>query len=215
VANVIRRRSGTHYVRDVLGTLKPTPGLVTERNNDGTMKYFAQVWMVTRPLRLRYAAQMRFAFAAFLIAAPAAASGGHVLFAGGHWAAIDFGSRCEARTAAMWAKASTKPYAGFAFDRSGPRQGQFYVHLSRPARAGATVVATIGSEPFLLVGKGEWAWSSNPAQQKAILRAARYADWMRIDSRDGGGSRIIDRYTLAGAPTAIDASAAACAGKSQ
>jgi hypothetical protein len=148
-----------------------------------------------------------------LVAAPAAANAAEIIFAGGDWAAIDFGQRCEARSKPLWSKQGTTPYAGFAFDRGGNRQGQFYVHLSRDARPGATVIATIGSQPFLLAGKGGWAWSRNVQQQMAMIEAARSGGSMRIDSRDSRGSRIIDRYALSGAPTAIDASAAACAGK--
>jgi hypothetical protein len=150
---------------------------------------------------------------AFAVSATAGAS--TIVFAGGHWAAIDFGSRCEARSRPLWFKPDTKPFAGFAFGRSGVPHGQFYVRLGSPARVGATVVATIGDEPFLLAGKGEWAWSRNSAQQQAMLNAARYGQGMRIDSRDTGGRRIVDRYDLSGAATAIDAAAAACAGKSK
>ncbi len=146
------------------------------------------------------------------LAAPTSAA--QILFAGGSWAAIDFGARCEARSKALWAKAGTKPFAGFAFDRTGSRLGQFYVRLARPARSGATVIATIGREPFLLVGRGEWAWSRGPEQQRAMIAAARYQGGMRIDARDVRGARIVDRYDLSGAATAIDAAAAACAGKS-
>jgi len=145
------------------------------------------------------------------LAAPAGAA--RVVFAGGDWAAIDFGARCEARSRALGARKETRPLAGFAFDRAGPRQGQFYVRLSRPARRGATVVATIGSAPFLLTGRGQWAWSSSAQQQKAMLEAARQAGGMRVESRDSAGRRIVDRYLLRGAATAIDAAAAACAGK--
>jgi hypothetical protein len=134
-----------------------------------------------------------------------------IAFAGGYWAAIEFGSRCEARSRPLWLKPGTQPFAGFAFDRSGPPHGQFYVHLGRGARAGASVIATIGDRPFLLAAKGEWAWSANGAQQQAILDAARYGQQMRVDSRDSGGRRIVDRYDLSGAATAIDAAAASCA----
>jgi hypothetical protein len=145
----------------------------------------------------------------------AATPGARVLLAGGHWAALDFASRCEARSRPLWFKPGTQPFAGFAFDRSGQPHGRFYVHLGRAARSGATVIATIDGQVFLLVGKGEWAWSRNTAQQQAMLNAARYGRGMRIDSRDTGGRRIVDRYDLSGAATAIDAAAAACAGKSQ
>lgn len=159
---------------------------------------------------------MGFALAALMLiaAAPAAASP-RILFAGGNWAAIDFGARCEARSRGLWARTDTEPFAGFAFDRGGGRQGQFYVHLSRPIRDRATVIATIGSEPFLLVGRGQWAWSRNERQHRAMVKSARYPGGMRIESRDGRGRRIVDRYSLGGAATAIDAAAAACAGKSR
>jgi hypothetical protein len=75
------------------------------------------------------------------------------------------------------------------------------------------VVATIGDQPFLLANRGDWAWSRDPAQQQAMLNAARYGQGMRVDSRDTRGRRMVDRYDLAGAATAIDAAAAACAGK--
>jgi hypothetical protein len=156
-----------------------------------------------------------FAAALLLLGLPAGAGAARIVFAGGGWAAIDFGGRCEARTKGLWPKSGTEPFAGFAFDPASERHGQFYVHLSRPARAGATVIATLGTEPFLLSGQGEWAWSRDPAQQQAILDAARYGSGLRIESRDSGGSRIVDRYDLAGAATAIDAAAAACAGKNR
>ncbi|HUG45464.1 MAG TPA: hypothetical protein VMK31_02995 [Sphingomicrobium sp.] len=152
------------------------------------------------------AALLAFAFSGSALAA-------RTLFAGGNWAAIDFGDGCEARTKALWARPGTLPIAGFAFDSTGSRQGQFYVRLNRAARPGASVMVKIGSKPFLLAGRGEWAWSASAGQQRAMLEAARYGEAMRVDSRDLRGRRIVDRYTLAGAATAIDSAAAACAGK--
>jgi hypothetical protein len=147
------------------------------------------------------------------VASPAVAS--RILFAGGHWAAIDFGKTCEARSRPLWFKPGTKPFAGFTFDPSGRLHGQFYAHLGRPPRPGSSVVVTIGDQPFLLVGKGEWAWSGSSAQQRAILNAARYGQGMRIDSRGSSGRRVVERYDLSGAATAIDSAAAACAGKNE
>ncbi len=151
--------------------------------------------------------------ASAFIALASAAGASQVLFAGGNWAAIDFGGRCEARSKGLWAKPQTQPFAGFAFDRRGARQGQFYVHLSRPARDGATIIATVGSDPFLIGGGGEWGWSRSDEQKSAIIDAVRHGRGMRIESRDRRGRRIVDHYTLAGAATAIDSAAAACAGK--
>lgn len=157
---------------------------------------------------------MRILVAALLMVAGASSAfAAQILFAVGNWAAIDYGGRCEARTKALWARPNTQPYAGFAFDRAGSRQGIFYAHLSRPARAGGTVIATIGSAPFLLAGNGQWAWVRSAQQRAAILEAARYGTSLRIQYREVSGRRTVDHYALGGAATAIDAAAAACAGK--
>jgi hypothetical protein len=147
------------------------------------------------------------------LAAPAVAQ--QIVFAGGHWAAIDRGATCEAgsRALRMATRGKTQARAGFAFDSAGPRRGQFFALLSRVPRAGSTIVLTVGSQPFLLVSNGKWAWSSGPAQEQAIIVATRAAGGMTVRSRDQGGRRFTDRYMLDGAATAIDAAAARCAGK--
>jgi hypothetical protein len=68
----------------------------------------------------------------------------------------------------------------------------------------------IGGTPFLLMMQGDMAWSRGPAQEQAIIAAMRGSGGMRIEARRPGGGRIVDRYSLDGAPLAIDA-AAACA----
>jgi hypothetical protein len=72
---------------------------------------------------------------------------------------------------------------------------------------------TVGDQPFLLVARGDWAWSRGPLQEQAIIAAVRAASGMRIEARDPSGRRFSDPYSLDGAPTAIDAAAARCAGK--
>ena len=148
-------------------------------------------------------------------AAPAAAQ--QIVFAGGHWAAIDRGSVCEAGSRALRIaeKDKVQARAGFAFDAAGPRHGQFFALLSRAPRAGSTVVLTVGDQPFLLASNGQWAWSSSPAQEQAIIGAVRSAGGLTVRARDQAGSRFTDRYQLDGDATAIDAAAARCAGKMQ
>ncbi len=68
----------------------------------------------------------------------------------------------------------------------------------------------VGDQPFLLMGRGDMAWSRGPEQEQAIIAAVRKSGGMRIEVRGVGGGRIVDRYSLEGAPLAIDA-AAACA----
>jgi len=136
------------------------------------------------------------------------------LFAGGSWAALRFAAECEASARPLPPAANREPAAraGFRFDaRSGAQQ--FHVRLSRGARPGSSVMLTVGDRPFLLVGRGEWAWSNGPAQAAAIAAAVRRARGMRVEARSPSGGRFTDRYLLNGAPTAIDAAAAGCTGK--
>lgn len=146
---------------------------------------------------------------------PAPAAQAQLLFAQGHWAALRFGDRCTAESRPLLPAARRQPEAraGFGFGLRGSGNGEFHVRLSRVPRPGSSVMLTIGERPFLLVAGGDWAWSRGPLQEAAIIDAARTAQSMRIEARDGAGRRFADRYLLDGAPTAIDAAAAACAGK--
>lgn len=150
-----------------------------------------------------------------LAAPPAQAARAQILFAQGHWAAIKLGDRCEAAARPLPPAARRQPEAraGFSFGSGGSKRGEFHVRLSRVPRPGASVMMTIGERPFMLLARGDWAWSRGPLQEATIIEAARAATSMRIEARDRSGRRFADRYVLAGAPTAIDAAAAACAGK--
>jgi hypothetical protein len=145
----------------------------------------------------------------------ALAAAGNIVFAGGTWAAIDRGATCVAsgRSAKIALKGKVQAVAGFTFTADRKHWGEFHAHLSRASRNGSSVILTVGDQPFLLTARGDWAWSTGPAQEQAIIAAARAATGMRVEARDLGGSRFTDPYALDGAPTAIDAAAAACAGK--
>jgi hypothetical protein len=148
--------------------------------------------------------------------ASAAAVRGTIIFAGGSWAAIDRGPTCEAlaRSARIAPKGKLQAIAGFTFSPDHKRWGEFHVRLRRMPRAGTAVMLRVGDQPFLLVSRGNEAWSDGPAQERAIIGALRGATGMTVESRDGAGQRFVDPYALDGAATAIDAAAAACAGKS-
>ena len=145
------------------------------------------------------------------LGAPAAAAP-RLVYAGPAWAAFDHGGRCEAVARSLRTAAKGRPQAraSFGFDAAGRRRGELAVRLSRPARPGGSVLLVIGNQPFLLLGRGDWAWSRGAAQDQAIIAAARSAGGMRVEARDAGGRRFVDRYLLDGAATAIDAAAAAC-----
>jgi hypothetical protein len=150
-----------------------------------------------------------------LASSPVTAAPAQSLAAQGSWAALRFGDRCEAEARPLLPAARRQPEAraGFSFGPGRSMQGQFHARLSGVPRAGASVMLTIGERPFLLVARGDWSWSRGPLQEAAIIDAARSARSMRIESRDDAGRRFVDRYLLDGAPTAIDAAAAGCAGK--
>jgi hypothetical protein len=138
---------------------------------------------------------------------------GAVVYAGGGWAAIDRVGVCEAlsRSEKIAPKGKVQAVAGFSFTPDHRRWGEFHAQLSRVSRAGSSVILHVGDQPFLLVSRGNWAWSRGPAQEQAIIAAARNGGEMRVEARDGAGVRFIDPYVLLGAPTAIDAAAARCA----
>jgi hypothetical protein len=150
-----------------------------------------------------------------VIAAPARAES--IVYAGPAWAAIDRGGTCEAlsRSVRVAAKGKVQAIAGFTFSADRRRWGEFHTRLRRMPRPGAAVMLRIDDQPFMLVSRGNWAWSSGPAQDQAIIAALRTARGMSVESRDGAGRRFVDPYSLDGAATAIDAAAAACAGKGQ
>jgi hypothetical protein len=155
------------------------------------------------------------AFAAAWLA-PSAALGG-IVYAGGAWAAIDRRGTCEAlsRSLRVAAKGKVQAIAGFGFAPDGRRWGEFHARLRRMPRAGAAVMLRVDDQPFLLVSRGNEAWSGGPLQEQAIIAALRGASGMSVESRDAAGRRFVDPYSLDGAATAIDAAAAACAGKMQ
>jgi hypothetical protein len=105
--------------------------------------------------------------------------------------------------------------AGFTFSVDRRRWGEFHARLRRVPRPNTSVMLKAGNQPFLLVARGDWAWSSGPLQEQAIMAAARGGGWMSIEARDSAGRRFTDYYALDGAATAIDAAAARCAGKMQ
>jgi len=141
----------------------------------------------------------------------------NIVYAGGAWAAIDRGATCEAlsRSVRIAAKGKVQAQAGFTFSADRRHWGEFHAQLRRMPRPGAAVMLRIDDRPFLLVARGNQAWSDGPLQERAIVLALRGGTSMSVESRDRGGQRFIDPYSLDGAATAIDAAAAACAGKMQ
>ena len=150
-------------------------------------------------------------FAILLMIASPAAAAPRIVAAAGKWAALAGPGQCDAASLSLLpaSKSRLQGRASLVFDGRS-RRGQFAAALSKPVASGGSATLTIDDQPFLLVARGTGAWSRGPVQDAAIIAAMRGAARMRIEGRTERGVRFIDRYDLAGAPTAIDA-AAACA----
>jgi hypothetical protein len=136
-----------------------------------------------------------------------------IVAADGQWATLQAGRTCEAAAKAHGVppKGRLPARASLSFDAGGPRNGQFAARLSRLPRPGATVMLHVGDQQFLLMAQAGMAWSRGPKQEQAIIAAMRLSGGMRVEARRPGGGRIVDRYSLEGAPLAIDAAAACSA----
>lgn len=123
------------------------------------------------------------------------------------WAAFSDASprRCYAI-----AKAQGKtPAPAYATVSLWPRQnvrGAVHIKLSREVAEKARVRLSVGNKRFDLVAKGRNAWATDARGDAAIVAAMRSASRMNVS---GGG--FTDRYSLAGAATAIDAATVGCA----
>lgn len=93
-------------------------------------------------------------------------------------------------------------------------RGALHIVLSREAADKSAVRLTVGGKRFTLVAKGRNAWASDARQDAAIIAALRSATGMSVSATRTRGGSFTDRYTLAGAATAIDAAVVGCARRS-
>ncbi len=123
------------------------------------------------------------------------------------WAAFKDASplRCYAIAKAD-AKSANPAYATVSLWPGKGVRGAVHLVLSREVAAKATVRLAVGDKRFDLVAKGRNAWAADARGDAAIVAAIRSGTRMTVS---GGG--FTDRYTLAGAATAIDAATVGCA----
>ncbi|MXP40998.1 hypothetical protein GRI75_04985 [Altererythrobacter soli] len=155
----------------------------------------------------------RFAlFAALLaLAAPLAAKDGLGVFDA--WGAFRDPKvpRCYAIAAAQ---GSSGQYEAYADVGTWPRRdvrGQVHFRLSRELAERARITLTVGGQRFSLTGGGADAWAVDKRMDAAIVAAMRSAQTMSVSATGRTGRRFTDRYTLAGAATAMDAATVGCA----
>ncbi len=104
-----------------------------------------------------------------------------------------------------------QPYATVGtWPRRGVR-GQVHLRLSRRTAPGARIVLAIGRERFVLTGGGGDAWAADRRMDASIVAAMRSAATMTVSARDTAGRGFSSTWRLAGAASAMDATAIACA----
>lgn len=103
---------------------------------------------------------------------------------------------------------------GFASVASWPGRGlrgSLNIRLSRQRDPALPVTLSVGERRFVLVGTAADAWAADAASDRAIVTAMRSGRSMSVEAVGPGGRPFADVYALAGAATAIDAAALACA----
>jgi hypothetical protein len=104
-----------------------------------------------------------------------------------------------------------RPFASIASWPGAGVRGQLHVRLSRPRDRRAAVTLAIGDRRFRLKAGDADAWAPDTATDRAIVAAIRSGRSMSVESMAANAGPFADVYSLAGAPTAIDAAAVACA----
>jgi len=105
-----------------------------------------------------------------------------------------------------------KPFAAVAYWPDRKLRGEVHFRLSREKRPGSAVLLRIADQTFQLLAGGTDAWAPDRAADAQIVTAMRSGVDMTIETRAANGARVREAYRLAGAATAIDAAAIACAG---
>lgn len=133
----------------------------------------------------------------------------------GSWGAFRDPSplRCFAIARPVERYRNGQPFASIA---TWPGQGlrnQLHIRLSRARAANARVTLAIGERRFELRAGEADAWAPDPRTDAAVVAAIRDGRSMSVETISAKGSAFADTYALAGAATAIDASALGCAGR--
>jgi len=127
------------------------------------------------------------------------------------WGAFKENGRCFAMSAPVDARRGSPAAASVGFWPARGAWGQVHVRLGAPRRAGSAVILKIGSRSFQLAGNGAEAWAASPAADGLIVAMMRTGSAMSVETRTERGGVLRERYSLAGAASAVDAAAAACA----
>jgi hypothetical protein len=130
------------------------------------------------------------------------------------WAAFRDPGRCYAiaRPVIAGGGRAGAPYASVGSWPGRGLRSSFQVRLSAVRDRAGEVTLTVGERRFRLVAGDVDAWAEDAASDRALVAALRSGRSMSIEAVTASGRPFADSYALAGAATAIDAAALACAG---
>tara|TARA_E500000305_G_scaffold71520_1_gene57505 strand:+ start:709 stop:1206 length:498 start_codon:yes stop_codon:yes gene_type:complete len=152
------------------------------------------------------------------VALPAAVQARDALGVFGEWAAFRDPEtpRCYAITAAEERQGQSHEQDGFASVGTWPDKrvrGQLHVRMTRELAKNSWIVLSIRGKSFSLIGGGSEAWAKDAQMDAAIVAAMRSGGDMTVTALDAKGRRFFDRFSLDGAPTALDAATLGCSGR--
>lgn len=149
---------------------------------------------------------------ALAVAPPLAAKDSLGVF--GNWGAFrdEREGRCYA-IAMPEERRGRRDFNAFASVGTWPKDGvrgqvQFRTSLALPSNSRVTLI--VGEERFTLTGGGSDVWAANASQDATIRTAMRSASRMELRGRDTRGADFVDRYSLSGVATAMDAATVGC-----
>ena len=150
-------------------------------------------------------------FALLAVAAPLAAKDSLGVF--DNWGAFRDPSvpRCYAIAAA---EKGSGTFAAYADVGTWPLQGvrgQVHFRFSRQLAKVPHLSLFLAGQRYELTGGGADGWAQDKRMDAAIVAAMRSTDSMTVGATDEVGRRFSDRYSLKGAPTAMDAATVGCA----
>ena len=108
-------------------------------------------------------------------------------------------------------KRDFEPYATVGTWPKRNARNQVHFRVSRRLAAEPNLRLRIGRETFRLVGGGADAWAADKRTNAAIIARMRSARSMTLSARGANGRGFSNTWPLAGAATAMDAAALACA----
>jgi hypothetical protein len=99
-----------------------------------------------------------------------------------------------------------------SFRPGGSVKGEVSFTGGYPFATGSTVGLDIGGTKFDLFTEGEWAWSANAEQDRAIIAAMKRGREATLTARSSRGTQTKDMFSLLGITAALEEAEKRCSG---